>query len=124
MSPLGLIRIALIVSTFIYAFIVWTVPLAHLGHSPVWPVMLIVLYVLAIPSLAIAFFFGRLANRGPERLLRPRRIVQWAMIETVTIYGMLAAFLGKDWRLFVPLWIVSLIAFALSPPYQRRIAFP
>ena len=121
MSSLALIRIGLIVATFGYAFVVWAMPSTHTGHAVSTPIV-IGTYVMVLPMLALAFYFGRLARNSADALLRMRRILQWLAFEGITILGVLASVIGGDWRLFVPLWVVSLIGFALAPPYPRRIA--
>jgi hypothetical protein len=48
-------------------------------------------------------------------------IVQWAMMESIAIFGLLAAFLFLDLRLFVAFGVVSVIGFALTFPSEGRI---
>lgn len=123
-APLRLIYFALIISTFIYAGIVWALsrawtPAGTLEQELHQPVNLI-LMVLSMSMFAFSFSLGAWMNAETPERLRTRFIVRWAVIESVTIYALLAAFITRDWRLFAIGWVLSLIGFALAPPPGRE----
>jgi hypothetical protein len=102
---------ALVVSTFIYAIVTWVVtgnktPSGTLEQELHQPVILILIV------LALATFVASLSLRVP--------IVRWAITESCSIYGLMAAFLTHDWRLFAAGWVLSLAGFALSFPAQQE----
>ena len=67
-------------------------------------------YTLILYPLALATFIAGLVLPGLMRSpARTKLVVVLAMFESVAVYGLLAAFLARDWRLFIPAWIVSLI---------------
>ena len=114
-APLRLIYFALIASTFIYAGIVWMLlgrraPSGTIEQELRQPLVLI-LMVLSLSMFGVARFF-----RGGTR---QRIIARWAIVETSTIYGLIAAMLASDWRLFAAGWALSLLGFVLAfPPEQ------
>ena len=111
-APLKLIYFALIASTFIYAGIIWMLlgqrtPAGTIEQELRRPDILILM--LLSPSM-----FGLSLFLGGET--RQRMIVRWAIVETSTIYGLIAAMLVSDWRLFAIGWGLSLLGFALAFP--------
>ena len=65
----------------------------------------LVLYGFALAAFVAGFILPRLM-RAPGRL---KMIIALAIFESCAIFGLMAAFLGHDWRLFIPAWIVALI---------------
>ncbi len=122
--PLRLIYFALIASIFIYAGIVWMLsrtwtPAGTLEEELHQPVIL-ALMILSLAAFAFSFSLGAwMAAETPGRL-RARFVVRWAIIESVTIYALVATFIARDWRLFAIGWGLSLIGFALAPPAARE----
>ncbi len=57
-------------------------------------------------------------EKGPWRI---GFIVRLALFEATAIYGMVAAFLTYDWRLFAPTWILAVAGFIQSFPSEQRI---
>ena len=121
MNELRLLRViytALVMSTAIYAFVSWTVFREHTPrgtieqelHDPV----VLGAAIAAILALFAAFALVRVSVEGALRRLR--YIVRWALIESVCILALLAAFITFDWRLFLAGWVVTLAAYALSFP--------
>lgn len=123
-APLRLIYFALIVSLFIYAGVIWSLsrawtPAGTLEQEMQQPVILI-LMALSMATFAFSFSLGAWMNAETPERQRLRMVVRWALIETVTIYALMAAFIARDWRLFAIGWVLSLIGFALAPPPQRE----
>jgi MFS family permease len=120
LRTLRVIFAALLMSIAIYIFVVWTVakktelPFETRLSDPVVQF----LYAASAVFFVVAFVFSNwMRDRG-----RPRRvvyIVRWALLETVTIYGLLAAFTRLDWRLIVPPAMLSILGFALSFPQEE-----
>jgi F0F1-type ATP synthase membrane subunit c/vacuolar-type H+-ATPase subunit K len=80
-----------------------------------------VLYILAAVTFVAAFLVSSMIMRrdpSPERT-RLGYIVRWAMIEATAIYGLIAAFLRQDRRLFLPLGILAVIGMLISYPRGR-----
>ena len=102
-----LIWFAIVFSTFIYAAIIYTLHPNPEGafEDGVRKQMTLVLYGLAFASFVAALVIPP-KLRGPARL---KLVVGLALFEACAVYGLLAAFLARDWRLFVPAWIVALI---------------
>ena len=46
--------------------------------------------------------------------------MRWAIIESVTILALVAAFVAHDWRLFAIGWVLSLIGFVLAFPSAQE----
>lgn len=109
----------LLASTFLYAFIAWFVvgtPAVDLRTEVLQPFMLVV-YAVALTTYVTAFLFsGALARRGVAR--ETTLIVKMAMLEAVTIFGLVAAFLAHDWRLILPTWALSLVGMLRSFPQE------
>lgn len=116
-----IIWFALIFSTFLYAFVAWKVvgaPPIALQREVLQPFMLVV-YAVALSTYVAAFVAsGALARRGVPR--ETTLIVKMAMLEAVSIFGLVAAFVAHDWRLFVPTWALALVGMLRSFPMDDR----
>jgi len=103
-----LIWFAIVFSTFIYAAIVYTLapnPEGSFGDA-VKQQMPMILYGVAAVTFIAALVIPNLLQRSPARV---KMIVALALFEACAIYGLMAAMLVKDWRLFVPTWIIALL---------------
>ena len=106
-----LVYFALILSTFIYCLVVWVVmhaqaPMGTLEqefHQPI---------VFVLMLLSLSAFVVSLSLRNA--------ITRWAFCESCCIYGIVAAFVAHDWRLFAMGWVLSLVAFVLARPAPRE----
>ena len=74
-------------------------------HQPV----ILVLMLLSLATFAASFSLTRLPW-----------ITRWAVIESSAIYGLVAAFITHDWRLYAIGWVLSLIAFAFAFPPAKE----
>ena len=113
--------LALLASTFVYALVAWKVvgaPPVALQREVLRPFMLVV-YAVALATYVAAFVVsGALARRGVLR--QTTLLVKMAMLEAVTIFGLVAAFAGRDWRLFVPTWALALVGMLRSFPIETK----
>ena len=76
-------------------------------------------YTLVLYGFALAAFMAGFIVPGLMRApARVKMIVTLAIFESCAIFGLMAAFLGRDWRLFIPAWIVSLIGMARAYPSE------
>lgn len=102
-----LIWFAIVFSTFMYALVIWILYSKPEGsfEDGVRQQMTMVMYAAAL----IAFVFGLFVPgtmRGPARV---KMIAGLAIFESCAIYGLVAAMLARDWRLFIPTWVVALL---------------
>lgn len=128
-----IIWLALLISVLLYGVLAMVVRPAEqpLSGTPA----IFVLHVIAIPALLGAYLVPKFLDRGAaDEALRDAMttppsdnpsvppklfvglIARWAMLESVAIFGLMAALLGGDPRLFFPLGIVSVAGMLLSYP--------
>ena len=123
MNPLRLIWGALVFSTFVYCFIVWTLfgnkPASGTIEQELHQPFILVLMILSLGIFAASFALASSMPTEPARR-RARYILRWSIIESITIYGLIATFLTHDWRLFAIGWILSLIAFTMAFPQMQE----
>lgn len=103
-----LIWLAIVFSTFVYAGIIYATAPNPQGsfEDAVKQQMPMILYALALVTFVAALVIPGLLQRSPARL---KMIVALALFEACAIYGLMAAFIVHDWRVFVPTWIVALL---------------
>ena len=84
--------------------------------------IVIVLYVVAVVIyLAALMTSGRSREGLPARDTADdstRFVVQLALFDAVAILGLCAAFVIHDWRLYLPLWLLTLIGVARAYPAE------
>ena len=115
MSQRKIIWFAIVMSTFIYAVVVYSLsrgwpqpgPFAASVQQPM---------VLGLYAAAIAMFFAALMIPGRIAHHHQRFIVRLALFESCAIFGLVVAFLTRDWRLFLAPWVMSLIGFMSTFP--------
>lgn len=103
-----LIWFGIVFSTFVYAVIVYTIapnPPDTFGEAVQRNQLTFILYMVAFAEFVAASFIPKLM-RSPERT---KLIVALAMYEACTIFGLMAAMIDRDWRLYIPTWILGLI---------------
>lgn len=71
------------------------------------------LYGVAIAAFVTAFAVRAMLRDAPSRT---RLVVSLAVFEACAIFGLLAAFLQRDWRLYLAPWALALIGFFASWP--------
>ncbi len=103
-------------STFLYALLLyllsqdWPKP-AGSFDAAVRDQKTLILYAMAVMSFAFASILPRFMSAK-----QPAWIASLAMFEASAIFGLVAAFLAQDWRLFIAPWVLSLIGFATRFP--------
>lgn len=110
MNQPKLIWFAIAFSTVVYAIIAYTTnptPAGSFDAAVRNPVILI-LYLAALSSFAAATIIPKLLQRAPAQT---RMILGLAIYESCAIFGLVAAFLGHDWRLYLGPWALALIGF-------------
>lgn len=109
-----LLWLAIVFSTFIYAVIAYSTnptPPGTFDESARQPL------TLALYGLAVVTFVAALAAPAYMRApARTKMIVSLALFEACAMYGLLAAMLSRDWRVFVPAWLVALLGFWRAYP--------
>jgi hypothetical protein len=107
------IWVALVVATCIYGVIDWIVVRPQIRvngfEQEIRSPLVLVLYAAAVVS-----FFGALTIAPARR--REKFIARMALCESVAIFGLVAAFVTNDWRLFIPTWALALIGFLQTMP--------
>lgn len=99
------------------------------------PVSLFVL--LAFVSLALAVFLPKLLVKAKVLQLRPEagqtpleqlipiavtaKIIRWAMLESITVYGLILSLVNGNPYYIYPFAAVSLIGFAMTFPNEKAI---
>jgi hypothetical protein len=64
--------------------------------------------VIIVYAIAVVIFFA--ASAITSRTMQ-RFTLQLALFDAVAIIGLLAAMLARDWRLYLPAWVLALIGF-------------
>jgi uncharacterized membrane protein len=101
---------AIAFSTVIYAIVAWS-----MAPSPEKPfetslhdTTTLVLYAAALMMFVTAMLVPGMLRSADARL---RMIVGLGMFEGCAIFGLIAAMLHHDWRLYLPAWALALIGF-------------
>lgn len=117
-STLRVIWIALTISIVLYGVIAF---IAVLPSEPAQPFdaffsnpIILGAHVMGLTMLIMSFVIPPvLSRRGPK----PQSfVIRWAMIESAAIFGLVAAFIGEDPRLFLPLGALAIAAILLAFP--------
>ena len=115
MTQQRIIWFALVVSTVMYAVIAYT--LAPVPPRP-FEESVRSTFTLAMYAAAFIEFIAALLLPGrlPQLDSRQKMIVSMAMFESCAVFGLVAAFVQHDWRVYVPAWIAALIGFVREYP--------
>lgn len=116
-----IIYVALLVSIFIYAIIGWVilhnqVPLAPLPQAMQSTVALVIYAVGLITFFAAGPISQRVARNSNART---GFITGLALLESIAIEGLTLGLIGHDFRLFLPMALLSLLGYAQSYPAER-----
>ena len=116
---LRIVWAAIVISTILYAAIAYFTlhGYGRLDLKIKQPIVL-GLYGAAIVMYFAAFLVS--ANVAPTNA-RQAFIVRLALLESVCVFGLVAAFLQHDWRLFLPTWVLSMFGFARSWPADEAL---
>jgi FtsH-binding integral membrane protein len=121
--PLRTMRIiwgALLFAVLIYCSIAFTIGQRNAGvpfASEFKDLLVQIIYAVAAVMFGVAFFMrGWMRDRGrPAHLYN---IVTWALLEAVTIYGLVLAMVKFDWRLIVAPALATFAGFVLTFPQE------
>jgi len=109
---------AIVFSTFLYAAIVYTIapnPEGTFGEAVKRNQLTLILYLVAFAEFVAASVVPSLMRSIPERT---KLIVALAMYEACAIFGLVAAMFDRDWRLYIPTWVLALIGMLRVYPKQ------
>ena len=115
-TQLKLIWLALLMSIVLYGVIAFViVPVGEQSFDAAFadPVIL-VLHLAGLGMLAMSFAAASVFRKRSN--LRTASIIRWAMIESAAVFGLLAAFLGQDVRVFLPLGALAVAGMVLAYP--------
>ena len=124
MQQIRIIWFALLTSIVVYfvvAFVAIPTPVDEPFQAGFSDMVTVVLYFVAAVTFALAFVIPSMIARrepSPERT-RLAFILRWAMIEATAIYGLIAAFLRQNPRLFIPLGVLAVAGMLISYPRGR-----
>lgn len=102
---------AIAASTAIYALIIFMIagnPQGPLGDAFRAP-LIVPLYIMAAIAFVAGLIVPAILRTAPDRL---RMIMALAIFESSAVFGLMAAFLGHDWRLYVAPWVLALVGFS------------
>jgi hypothetical protein len=108
---------AIAFSTILYAIIVYTAvpaPSAPFDESMQKPATL-ALYAAAFAAFVAGLVLPSLLTQSPSQ---QKLVLTMAIFESCAVFGLLAAFLAQDWRLYIPAWIAALAGFIRAWPGQ------
>ncbi|HVR39096.1 MAG TPA: hypothetical protein VMU84_08360, partial [Thermoanaerobaculia bacterium] len=77
--------------------------------------IVLVLYGAAL----VTYLFSYIA---PSRVVahpQTRFIMRLALTEAVAIYGLIAALIAHDWRIYIGPWIVAIVGFMQAMPSEQ-----
>lgn len=112
-----LIWFAIVFSTFMYMVIVYAIapnPEGTFGEAVKRNQLTLILYLVAFAEFVAASVVPSLI-RKPERT---KLIVALALYEACAILGLMAAMIDRDWRLYIPTWVLALIGMLRVYPKQ------
>lgn len=116
-SQLKIIWFALTMSIVLYGVIAFMiVPRSDQSFDALFanPIIL-VLHLAGLAMFAISFVVpANMLKRSNN--VRMAMIMRWAMIESSAVFGLLAAFIGQDVRLFLPLGALAIAGMLLAFP--------
>jgi len=110
---LQIIYIAILMSTLIYAAVVWVTTRA-ITPGKVLTDELRNPITIAVYSAAAGMLLAATIVRSRKVLL-----VRWVMLEAACICGVIAAMIHGDWRLYIAPWVLALFGFITLYPRVR-----
>lgn len=105
--------VALFIATCIYAVLDWVV-VGHLVHVQTFEQELRSPLVLVLYALAVVTFLAAFAFQATRR--QNIYVARLALFEACAVFGLIAAFLTNDWRLFLPTWALAVVGFVQTLP--------
>jgi F0F1-type ATP synthase membrane subunit c/vacuolar-type H+-ATPase subunit K len=122
MNQKMVIWVAIVFSTVIYLVMALTLggepdTFAEYARDKYVPV----LYGLALVTFLFGWFVVPRVIKSSERL---KMICAMAIFEASAIFGLIAAFLTKDWRMYLLPWALSLVGFFRERPRSESAELP
>ena len=114
-AQLKILWFALLMSIVLYGVIAFLiVPMGTQTFNALFanPTILI-LHLAGLAVFATSFLIPSILKTTN---VRTTSIIRWAMIESAAVFGLLAAFLGQDVRLFLPLGALAIAGMVLAYP--------
>jgi hypothetical protein len=105
------IWLAIFMSTLIYLLVVFLIAQKNSGvpyDAAVRGTEVLVLYAIALVSFLLGNFPPEQVRKQPPRF---RMITRLAIFESCAVYGVVAAFMHEDWRLYLAPWALAIIGF-------------
>lgn len=125
---------ALLVSHFIYAFVLYTVNQSYEGEKELAnPMMLPVMASLALCAYAAGFFlFNTLVTAQKKKFQNPTvdelatmylapMIIRLALFEAAAMMGFVLAFKSHDINYFLPPLCINILLFVMNFPSEEKI---
>ncbi|HJQ36534.1 MAG TPA: hypothetical protein VKB93_05305 [Thermoanaerobaculia bacterium] len=106
---------AIVMSTFVYAIVVYSLSRSWPRPGPFGTAVQQQI-VLGLYAAVVAVFFAALILPSRIEHHRQRFIVRISLFESCAILGLLVAFLTHDWRLFIAPFVLSLMGLMTSYP--------
>ena len=133
MPILKIIWMGLLICIAIYGFVLWQMAnvwekaesqsVQQLAANPI----VMALALMGFLSIVMAFTIPNMLMRGREptpEAMRLRSIVQWALIESVAIYGLVGTFITREPRIFAVFGGAAVLGFLLTFPSEERMSNP
>jgi F0F1-type ATP synthase membrane subunit c/vacuolar-type H+-ATPase subunit K len=116
-SPLPLIWFALMMSIVLYGVIalVMTPVGGQPFDAPFSHPIILMLHIAGIGMFVMSFVLSSILMKRSNDVRTPM-IIRWAMIESAAVLGLMAAFIGNDLRLFLPLGALAIAGMLLAYP--------
>jgi hypothetical protein len=85
------------------------------------PQIVKILYAVALFDFIVGWILpGRLTDKPSQQ----RLVLAMAIFESVAIFGLLAAFMTHDWRLYLGPWALAIVGFIRSFPRAESATRP
>ena len=115
-----IIWFAIFMSTVIYLVVIKSVSLDASGDfdavASQGPVAM--LYLIAMIVFLVTWFVAPRLMAGKDA--RQRMIVQLALFESCAVFGLVAAFLVRDWRIYLAPWALAIAGFIRVFPRETE----
>jgi hypothetical protein len=117
-SQLRILWLALTTSIVLYGVIAYVV--VPMGAQPFDDAMsnpmILALHIAGLGMFVMSFVASSVLLKNSNR--RVASIIRWAMIEAAAVFGLVAAFLSQDLRLFLPLGALAIAGMFMAYPRE------
>ena len=80
--------------------------------------IILALRIAGIGMFAMSFILSSILMKRSANV-RGAMLIRWAMIESAAVFGLLAAFIGNDVRLFIPLGARAIAGMLIAYPKRE-----